>query len=255
MLSSNDIRDIKFSKSVGGYKQDEVDVFLDKIEADFEQYERMVRDMQGTIESLKREIEGYKSSQNSIQNVLLSAQRLADQIVDEAKEKSDAIIREAQENVDRISLHEKELSASFEEKANLRRAQIERELDQTYKIAEAKKNSIDAATIDSVARQQMLFDKLKLEIVAFKTEIKQKYKEHLELLQSIPDEVPLDPKTLADILSLRFDQAPDVEAFIQNPQSKTTVEDVASQPPIVPVSDSAFEVVGDDGELFEEENF
>jgi len=50
MLSSNDIRDIKFSKSVGGYKQDEVDVLLDKVEADYEQYERTVSDLQGVVE-------------------------------------------------------------------------------------------------------------------------------------------------------------------------------------------------------------
>lgn len=251
MLSSSDIRDIKFSKAMGGYKQDEVDVFLDKIEADFEEYERTVRDLQGTIETLKREIENYKNSQNSIQNVLLSAQRLADQIVEEAKVKSDAIIREAQANVDRISLHEKELSASFEEKANLRRAQIENELDQIYKEADAKKKSIDTATEDAVKRQQMLFDKLKLEIVAFKTEIKQKYKEHLELLQSIPDEVPMDPKTLAELLSLRFEQAPNLESFLPIAPASPVVPDA----PITPVSDNAFEVVGVKDDSIEEEDF
>lgn len=251
MLSSSDIRDIKFSKAMGGYKQDEVDVFLDKIEADFEEYERTVRDLQGTIETLKREIENYKNSQNSIQNVLLSAQRLADQIVEEAKVKSDAIIREAQANVDRISLHEKELSASFEEKANLRRAQIENELDQIYKEADAKKKSIDTATEDAVKRQQMLFDKLKLEIVAFKTEIKQKYKEHLELLQSIPDEVPMDPKTLAELLSLRFEQAPNLESFLPIVPASPVVPDA----PITPVSDNAFEVVGVKDDSIEEEDF
>ncbi|MBE6727683.1 MAG: DivIVA domain-containing protein [Ruminococcaceae bacterium] len=251
MLSSNDIRDIKFSKSVGGYKQDEVDVLLDKVEADYEQYERTVRDLQGVVESLKREIEGYKSSQNSIQNVLLSAQKLADQIVEEARVKSDAIIREAQDNVDRISLHERELVASFEEKANQRKAQIERELEETYKTAEAKKKSIDAATVDSVTRQQMLFEKLKLEVVAFKAEIKKKYKEHLELLQSIPDEVPMDPKVLAETLSLRFDKAPDVDSFVF--QSTETDVSSFSDEPITPVSDSAFEVVNDD-ENVEEEN-
>ena len=85
MLSSSDIRGISFSKSMHGYKQDEVDVLLDKVEADYEQNERTIRALQDEIERLKNEIEGYKSSQNSIQNVLLNAQRLAAQIVAEAK--------------------------------------------------------------------------------------------------------------------------------------------------------------------------
>ena len=74
MLSSTDIRDIKFSKAVGGYRQDEVDVLLDKVEADYEQNERTIRALQDEIQRLNREIEGYKSSQDSIQQVLLNAQ-------------------------------------------------------------------------------------------------------------------------------------------------------------------------------------
>ena len=33
MLSASDIKNVKFSKSMSGYKQEEVDIFLDKVEA------------------------------------------------------------------------------------------------------------------------------------------------------------------------------------------------------------------------------
>lgn len=213
MLSSKEIREIKFSKAVGGYKQDEVDVLLDKVEADYETYERNIRELNAAVEALKKENEGYKSSQNSIQNVLLSAQKLADQIVDEARAKSEAILNDAKGSVERISKEEKELSAAFEEKANSRRMQIERELETAVKNAELKKKSVEAACEDAVRRQQMLFDKTKLEIVAFKTEIRQKYKEHLELLQKLPDEVPSDPKQIAQAVSAIIDQKPDAASF------------------------------------------
>ena len=42
MLTSKDIRDITFSNSVGGYKKDEVDILLDKIEVDYDKYEKLV---------------------------------------------------------------------------------------------------------------------------------------------------------------------------------------------------------------------
>lgn len=213
MLSSKEIREIKFSKAVGGYKQDEVDVLLDKVEADYETYERNIRELNAAVEALKKENEGYKSSQNSIQNVLLSAQKLADQIVDEARAKSEAILNDAKGSVERISKEEKELSAAFEEKANSRRMQVERELETAVKNAELKKKSVEAACEDAVRRQQMLFDKIRLEIVAFKTEIRQKYKEHLELLQKLPDEVPSDPKQIAQAVSAIIDQKPDAASF------------------------------------------
>ena len=41
MLSVSEIRDVKFSRAVGGYKADEVDVLLDMIEADYAAFERM----------------------------------------------------------------------------------------------------------------------------------------------------------------------------------------------------------------------
>lgn len=221
MLSSSDIRGISFSKSMHGYKQDEVDVLLDKVEADYEQNERTIRAMQDEIERLKNEIEGYKSSQNSIQNVLLNAQRLADQIVAEAKEKSAEIIGEAQKNVDVFAAKEKELSAAFEEKASQRKTAVEKEIESTLRAAKLKNDSIEAATNDSVARQQLLFDKLKLEISAFKADVTKRYKEHLEILQKLPDEVPMDPKRIAEAVSAAVDRVPNEEEFIARPKAAT----------------------------------
>ena len=63
-------------------------------------------------------------------------------------------------------------------------------------------------------RQQALFNKLKLDIVAFKNEITAKYKEHLELLSAIPDTVPMDPKEMAAAVSIAFDKAPDPQSFV-----------------------------------------
>ena len=193
MLSSLEIKNIKFSKAMGGYKQEEVDVLLDKVEADYLQFERVIKEFQAKLEALEAENEEFKNSKNSIQNVLLSAQGLADKIVNEAKEKSEEIIRNAETSISEITNREKELSATFEYKAQERKAQVEAELNEMVAAAEAKAAAIMKGAEDSVARQQMLFDKLKIEIAAFKTGITAKYKEHLSLLSVIPDTVPLTP--------------------------------------------------------------
>lgn len=214
MLSASEIRNVKFSKSMGGYKQDEVDVFLDKIEADYAQYERAIRDYQARLEEMSKELSELKEAQSSIQNVLLSAQRLADRIVSEAKEKSDDIIKNAEANISVITAHEKELSTTFELKAQERKSALERELQQMVEEARIKAESITAAANDSVARQQLLFDKLKMEIASFKSGITAKYKEHLEILSTIPDTVPADPTYIAKVVTATIDSQPDPKAFI-----------------------------------------
>lgn len=243
MLSAGEIRNAKFAKSVGGYKQEEVDILLDKIEADYVQYERTLKEFQTKTEALQKEIDELKTSQGSIQSVLVSAQRLADQIVNEAKEKSEEIIRNAEANISIITAREKELSTTFERKAQERKATLEKELADMVRTAQIKADGIKTASDDSVARQQLLFEKLKLEVAAFKAALTAKYKEHLELLNTLPDSVPMDPKQMAQAVSLAVDKAPDPNDFISSSSVKTEDEPVYE-------SDEAAEETADDSEGF-----
>lgn len=224
MLSSNDIRNIKFSKSVGGYKQEEVEIFLDKVENDYEQYEHTLRELSEKINSLNKQIDSYKETQNSIQSVLLSAQKLADQIVDEAKAKSEEIISNAEANISIITAREKELSNAFELKASERKAIAEAEINEMLAEAKRKNEAIEKATEAAVNRQQMLFDRLKVEITAFKADITKKYKEHLELLQKLPDTSGMDPARIVELMNTDFsNEEPRKNSVIENVNSADLV--------------------------------
>lgn len=244
MLTAAEIRNVKFSRVMSGYKQDEVDVFLDKIEADYVNVERTIKEYQAKIEALNEEINEFKASQNSIQSVLISAQTLADNIVKDAKAKSEEIIRNAESSIDGITMREKELAAAFEMKAQESRIALEKELEEMVAKAKFKADSITAAAEDSVARQQMLFDKLKAEIAAFKTSVNAKYKQHLELLSTIPDTVPADPKYVSAEVLKTIDQAPDIFKVIS---SATNLSDEPIVEPVI--EDSGFVIE----ELVEEE--
>ena len=242
MLSAAEIRNVKFTKSMGGYKQEEVDVLLDRIEADYAQFDRAVKEYRAKIEAMNKEIESLKSSQNSIQNVLVSAQKLADQIVDEAKQKSEQIVKNAETNLEVITAREKELATAFELKAQERKAKLEKELSDMVKTAQIKADSMKAAAEDSVARQQLLYDKLKMEMSAFKAAVSAKYKEHLEMLKALPDVAPMDPKRIAEVVSAAVDKAPNPESFIKTADLTAPVytEKETSVPAVKP--DSGFTV-------------
>lgn len=221
MLTVTEIRDVKFSRAVGGYKPDDVDVLLDKIEADYAEFERIIKDYEAKVEDLNSQVEDFKNAQNSVQNVLVSAQQLADKIVKEAKEKSEEIVHRAQESITNITAQEKELSAAFELKAQEQKRALDAELENKIAAAQQKADAITSAAEERVQHQQMLFDRLKLEIAAFKASVSAKYKEHIDSLSKLPDSVPSDPKYVTDLLAASYDKPQPFE--IEEPKDFVSV--------------------------------
>ncbi len=214
MLSSNDVREVKFSKAMGGYKQDEVDAFLDTVEENYREYEAYVKSMQERVDALNSEITEYRTSQNSLQNVLLSAQQLADKIVNEAKAKAEQIVNEAKSTAEVATAEAKEMLGSFDTKLNEKKAVAEKELKAELEKANAKKASVEAAAEDAVKRQQLLFDKLRIEVAAFKNDLMEQYKKHIEVLSKIPDCVAMDAARAAAAIALVYDEQIDTKDFL-----------------------------------------
>jgi len=212
MYTANDIRNIRFSKSMSGYKQEEVDSFLDKVEEDYNGFDAKVRDLEGKVSSLSKQVEDLNVSQNSIQNVLVSAQKLADQIVGEAKEKAEQIIVEAKMRAGEINRATDEKAAEDMAAAERNKREAEAEYVKIMQKTAEKSETMISAAHDSVARQQLLFDKLKLDIVNFKSQIMAIYKEHIEALSKLPDEVPFDSVRAAEAAAFAFENAPDYSA-------------------------------------------
>lgn len=222
MLNVTDIKNVKFSNSMNGYKKEEVEILLDKVEVDYSRYERVITERDARINELENEIQTLKSSQDSIQTVLLSAQRLADQIVAEAKQKSEQIIKDAENSISMITEREKQLTFAFEQKASERKSAFEKEMEQTISEATARKQVVEKAAVESVERQQQLFDRLRQEVKEFKAEITEKYKEHLELLSRIPDAVPIEPAKASKIAIEQYEKQ---SLAIENTEAEDNAED------------------------------
>ncbi len=216
MLTTKDVREVTFSKQVNGYRREEVDVFLDKVESDYENYERTVREMSAKIHELEAKLEDSKTSEGSIQSVLLQAQKLADRIVSEAKEKSAAIIEDAKNNLDGFKTREKELSDAFDKKAEERKRVAREALDKIIEEAKENRDRISEATKNTVEKQIQLYNRLKLETAAFKAEIMDKYKSHLELIAKMPESIPATPEEIAAAVDLNVDELLDKEEFIKS---------------------------------------
>jgi DivIVA domain-containing protein len=103
MYTANDIRNARFPTQMKGYKQEEVDIFLDAVENDYVEFQKTITELNNQITALKKESDELRISQSGIQNVLISAQKLADQIVEEARLKAEEIIVEAKVRANELS--------------------------------------------------------------------------------------------------------------------------------------------------------
>ena len=214
MMTSNDIRDVKFSKAMAGYKQEEVDDFLNLVEEDYHNFENYMRTMQEKVDGMANAVAEAKKSESSLQNVLISAQQLADNIVAEANAKAEAIVSNARAEADNATAEAKILLINFDEKLAVKRAEAEKEMAALIDESQRKQKAVEAATADTIQRQQALFDKLRLEVAAFKDELTEQYKRHIEIISKLPDCVAMDAERAAKAVSLALDEVPDMNEFI-----------------------------------------
>lgn len=239
MLSAKDVRSVTFSKQVNGYRREEVDVFLDKVESDYETYERTLREANAKIHELETQIAESKNSEGSIQNVLISAQKLADSIIAEAKQKSIAIVEDAKVNLEGIKDKEREIASAFDKKAQERKEIARNALNKIIDEAKENRDKISETVEKTVKRQSEIYNRLKLETAAFKAEIMDKYKKQLELISKIPDSIPTDPEEIAAAVDLKIDDLSDRDSFIKGieeiktelkePEDIDVIEEIASK--------------------------
>ena len=102
MITPMDIRNKEFKKAFKGYKEDEVDEFLDKVVADYERIYRENGELKDRIAIDNDRIESYNSMEKSLQSTLLIAQTTAEDIVANSRKKSEMIIKEAEEQARKI---------------------------------------------------------------------------------------------------------------------------------------------------------
>ena len=149
MLNSQTIFTRKFERSaIGGYRNDDVDNFLNDVAQSFEELEEQNGVLSKKLEVLAEKLEEYRNDEESLRSALLGAQKLGDSVIRESKNKAEIILRDANIKAERI-LH----SAS-----------------------------------DQMEKEKMVYIKLQKDVAAFKNKLMATYKQHIELISSLPDD-------------------------------------------------------------------
>ena len=83
MLTSQDVRSVQFEKNLRGYRTEDVDRFLDKVEeqlkqddAQAEELRKQIADLTAENQKLHKEMENYEADGDMLKSAVISASRM-----------------------------------------------------------------------------------------------------------------------------------------------------------------------------------
>ena len=149
MLTLNEIRNVNFRKSnFGGYRAEDVEAFIDEVQLSYDSLLKENAELLKRLESLTTKLEEYQREEDSIRNALMNAQKVGDASLRDAKHKAEIILKDATIKAEKI----------------VSNAQLE------------------------IHRERDVIEKMQRDIADFKARLLKAYKEHLTLINSIPNE-------------------------------------------------------------------
>ncbi len=140
MITPLDIQNKEFSRGVRGYKEEEVDEFLDLLTVDMEKLITENTSLKEKIESQQLELDKFRSAEDMVLDTLEAAKKLMGDISASAEKRAEIllknaeldaelIVREARENVERLTEENANLKRRFAEFRTRYRSLLESELE------------------------------------------------------------------------------------------------------------------------------
>ena len=205
MKTPEQIRNMEFQKSpMGGYKQSDVELFLEEMASEIEILMRQKAEADRRLKEYAAKSPDSALSTAGIQNVLVSAQRVADQINDEAKENAERIVAEAELKVAQAEIKAKDILSEAENKARLLGDTAEKEAAKIIAAAVEKSEQTLTAAKESTELEQKLYDRLKIEISDFRKKAAAQCSSLIELINQLPSEIPFNIERAKTVLSVDF---------------------------------------------------
>ncbi|WP_302191494.1 DivIVA domain-containing protein [uncultured Ruminococcus sp.] len=159
MISASEIHELRFEKAAFGYKQEDIDEFLNRLEEEVDAAQRELEDSNNKIQVLADKVREYMRDEDALKDALLGAQKEGHRIIAEANAKADDIIAKAKAKADAMM---DEVTVQHDALIEKNEAEIKAEHE---KLAAAKKQVAD-----------------------FKKALFEMYKDHIKMVSTMPDE-------------------------------------------------------------------
>lgn len=251
MLTPDKIREKSFQTTGrGSYRAEDVDSFLNEVSASYEQMFKENGDLIKKISILAKKVEEYRADEESLKMALLNAQKLADRITAEAKENAEKDTADAKAEAEKLradakaDADEAEAKAKRESDAIIESAKAEAE--KIIKEANRQSNEILGNINRKVTHETLVYDMIKKEASEFKAKLVSMYKEHINLINQLPEIVDeeLDKAEPAPVAE-EAAEAVEEEPVVIEEANTIVVEDVEEE--------VAEEIAEPEAEIVEEE--
>lgn len=111
-----DIQNKQFPKSMRGYKEEDVDQFLDLLTLDYEKVIEETHVLKEKLIEMKKELQAYKEQEESIKETLETAKQMMLDISESAEKRAELILKNAELDAERMIKEAKATTAKiFEE--------------------------------------------------------------------------------------------------------------------------------------------
>ena len=178
MLTPQDVHAVQFDKGFRGYRIEDVDHFLDKVEeqlrSDADEAARLrqqIEQLQNENQRLAKETEDFRADGEIMKSALINAQRIGENVIREANQKAEEIIH----------------------KANLRSDDIIRDANDLLQKATDRADEIVREASDQRMLEEREYERVRLEVTRFKADVLNLYRSHVESLSRLPEYAPDAP--------------------------------------------------------------
>lgn len=121
MITPMDIQNQEFSKGVRGYREEEVDSFLDLVTVDLEKLINENAGLKEQLKALNGELSRYRNTESMVLETLEAAKSLMGDISASAERRAEILLKNAELDADRITREARESSERLhDENTNLR---------------------------------------------------------------------------------------------------------------------------------------
>lgn len=172
MLTPQDVRSVQFEKNLRGYRTEDVDRFLDKIEeqlaqdnTQMEQLRKQIADLTTENQNLKKELQSFEADGDMLKSALINAQRMGENVIREANQKAEEILH----------------------RANLRGDDVIRDANELLQKAKDHADDMIAEATDKRMAEEREYERVRLEVTRFKSEVLNIYRAHVESLSRLPE--------------------------------------------------------------------
>lgn len=155
MITPLDIQNKVFPKGVRGYKEEEVDGFLDLITLDLEKLIDENEKLKAESKKLTTDLEGYKKSERAVLQTLEAAKSLMSDISNSAEKRAQILIKNAELDAELIVREAKESAERLSEESQSLKSRLSIFRTRYKTLLEAELEKFDLLSSEIFADENM----------------------------------------------------------------------------------------------------